>query len=118
MKIAVQLDSNRNILHVNDTNEDGARSQVEKFGDKGWVLVDSVPAFSVDEKYLWTIRESDNKLVHISTGMTPDEENQKSNTELTNLVIAQGTDIEQIKQSITELTNNQLKNNTSEISDK
>jgi len=23
---------------------------------------------------LWTIRESDNKLVHISTGMTPDEE--------------------------------------------
>lgn len=118
MKIAVQLDNDRNILFVNDTSEEGAKSQVKKFGDKGWVLVDSVPAFSIDQKYLWTVRESDGKLVHIATNLTPDEESQKSNTELTNLVIAQGTDIEQIKQSITELTNNQLKNNTSETSNK
>ncbi|MQS77328.1 hypothetical protein FHL06_13515 [Lactobacillus halodurans] len=118
MKIAVQLDSDRNILFVNDTSEDGAKSQVKLFSDKGWTLVESDPAFSIDQKYLWTVRESDGKLVHIATNLTPDEESQKSNTELTNLVIDQETDIEQIKQSITELTNNQLKNNTSEISDK
>lgn len=42
--------------------------------EEGWTLVESDPAFSIDNKYSWTIRESDNKLVHISTGMTPDEE--------------------------------------------
>lgn len=118
MKIAVQLDNDRNIVGTVTTNELGVELQVKLFKDKGWVLVDSVPAFSIDQKYLWTVRESDGKLVHIATNLTPDEESQKSNTELTNLVIAQGTDIEQIKQSITELTNNQLKNNTSETSNK
>lgn len=118
MKIAVQLNSDRNIIDTYLSPEDGAKSQVKLFKDKGWVLVDSDPDFSTDQKYLWTVRESDGKLVHIATNLTSDEESQKSNTELTNLVIAQGTDIEQIKQSITELTNNQLKNNTSEISDK
>lgn len=41
---------------------------------KGWLLVESNPAFSIENKELWTVRESDNVLVHISTGMTPDEE--------------------------------------------
>lgn len=41
---------------------------------KNWLLVESNPAFSIENKELWTIRESDNVLVHISTGMTPDEE--------------------------------------------
>lgn len=118
MKIAIQLDSDRNIIGTVTTNELGAELQVKLFKDKGWVLVDSNPAFFNDEAFKWTVRESDGKLVHIATNFTPDEESQKSNTELTNLVIAQGSDIEQIKQSITELTNNQLKNNTSEISDK
>ncbi|PMD71513.1 hypothetical protein [Companilactobacillus nuruki] len=74
MKIAVQLDDNRNIVGTVTTNELGAELQVKLFKDKGWVLVDSDPAFSSAESYLWTIRESDNKLVHVSTGMTPDEE--------------------------------------------
>jgi hypothetical protein len=42
--------------------------------EKGWRLVENDPAFSVDSVSSWTVRESDNKLVHISTGMTPDEE--------------------------------------------
>lgn len=74
MKIAVQLDDNRNIIGTVITNELGAELQVKLFKDKGWTLVDSDPAFSIDESFKWTIRESDNKLVHISTGMTPDEE--------------------------------------------
>jgi hypothetical protein len=118
MKIAVQLDNGRNIIGTVTTNELGAELQVKLFKDKGWTLVESDPAFSSAESHLWSVRESDNKLVHISTGLTPDEEAQKSNTELTNFVIDQETDIEQIKQSITELTNNQLKNNTSETSNK
>lgn len=74
MKIAIQLDADRNIIGTVTTNELGAELQVKLFSDQGWVLVDSDPAFSIDNKYSWTIRESDNKLVHISTGMTPDEE--------------------------------------------
>lgn len=108
MKIAVQLNSDRNIIDTYLSPEEGAKLQVQKYSNQGWILVDSDPAFSIDNKYSWTVRESDNKLVHISTGLTPDEETQKSSTELTNLVLAQGTDIEQIKQSITALTNMQL----------
>lgn len=118
MKIAVQLDDNRNIIGTVTTNELGAELQVKLFKDKGWVLVDSDPAFSSDEAFKWTVRKSDGKLVHIATNLTPDEESQKSNTELTNLVIAQGTDIEQIKQSITVLTNTQLDKVSTETSDK
>ena len=73
MKIAVQLDEDRNILNVNNTSEYGSELQV-KLGDKGWILVDNNPTFLASESYLWTIRELDNTLVHISTGMTPDEE--------------------------------------------
>lgn len=76
MKIAIQLDSDRNIIGIYSSPESGAERQSE-IG--GWTLVDSDPAFSIDQKYLWTVRESDNKLVHISTGMTPDEETTQAN---------------------------------------
>ena len=71
MKIAVLLDSNRDILNINNTNEAAAIEQSKK---EGWILIESNPAFLVAEKYMWTVRQSDNVLVHISTGMTPDEE--------------------------------------------
>jgi len=83
MEIAVQLNNNRNIINTNVTNEFGAELQVKLFKDKGWTLVESDPTFLVNERYLWTIRESDNRLVHVSTGMTPDEESQNNITELT-----------------------------------
>lgn len=71
MKIAIFLDTNRNILTVNNTNENAAIEQSKK---EGWTLINDDPAFLVSERYMWTVRASDNKLVHIATGMTPDEE--------------------------------------------
>ncbi|WDT66114.1 hypothetical protein NV391_02595 [Companilactobacillus crustorum] len=71
MKIAIQLNSDRNIIGIYSSPESGAEQQSKI---EGWTLVDSDPAFSIDEMFKWTVRKSDNKLVHISTGMTPDEE--------------------------------------------
>lgn len=72
MEIAVYLDNDRNIIGVNNTNNLAAEIQAN---EKGWTLIqNSDPAFSIDEMFKWTVRQSDNKLVHISTGMTPDEE--------------------------------------------
>lgn len=72
MEIAVYLDDGRNIIGVNNTNNLAAEMQAN---EKGWTLIqNSDPAFSIDEMYKWTVRESDNKLIHKSTGMTPDEE--------------------------------------------
>lgn len=76
MKIAVTLNEDNSINYINDTNEDIAIKQ-SKYA--GWHLVDVNSAFVKQEKYLWTIRQSDNKLVHISTGMTPDEESTQAN---------------------------------------
>lgn len=76
MKIAIKLDENRNIIGINATNDYAAEQQSKI---DGWTLVDSNPAFSIDESFKWTVRESDNKLVHISTGMTPDEEKTQAN---------------------------------------
>ena len=76
MKIAIQLNSDRNITGIYSSPESGAEQQSKI---DGWTLVDSNPAFSIDESFKWTVRESDNKLVHISTGMTPDEEKTQAN---------------------------------------
>lgn len=75
MKIAVRLNDGQNVIDANVTNEFGALLQVKLFDYKGWTLVESDPTFSISNMYLWTIRKSDNKLVHINTMMTPDEEN-------------------------------------------
>lgn len=97
MKIAIRLDNDRNIIGTVTTNELGAELQVKLFSDKGWVLIESNSAFSNDEAFKWTIRESDGKLVHKSTGMTPDEEKTQADALLgknvgTALAAAQGAD--------------------------
>lgn len=94
MKIAIKLDENRNIVGINNTNDFAAEAQSKI---KGWLLVESNPAFSVENKEFWTVRESDNVLVHISTGMTPDEEKTQADALLgknvgTALAAAQGAD--------------------------
>lgn len=94
MKIAIKLDSDRNIIGISMTDE--ATSERQSKID-GWTLVDSNPAFSIDESFKWTVRESDNKLVHVSTGFTPDEEKTQADALLgknvgTALVAAQGAD--------------------------
>lgn len=57
-------------------NKNGSINQLlnYEYKDKGWIIVESNPFFNYLNKYDWTVRESDNTLVHISTGMTPDEE--------------------------------------------
>lgn len=94
MKIAIKLDTDRNIIDINATNDYAAEQQSRI---EGWLLVKRDPAFLIDTKELWTIRESDNVLVHISTGMTPDEEKTQANALLGKnvgaaLVAAQGAD--------------------------
>lgn len=94
MKIAVKLNEDKIVINTNNTNEKAAKEQAKK---EGWTLVESDPAFSIETEYLWTVRESDNKLVHISTGMTPDEEKTQADALLgknvgTALTAAQGAD--------------------------
>ena len=108
MKIAVQLDPDRNIIHVNDTSEDGAKLQIEKFSDKGWTLVESDPAFSIETEYLWTVRESDTKLVHISTGLTPDEETKDAIAQLTKQNLTGQLTSTKIQSAVTALTKQNL----------
>lgn len=94
MKIAIRLDDGRNIVGINATNDYAAEQQSKI---DGWTLIQSDPAFLVSESYLWTVRETDNTLVHISTGMTPDEEKTQADALLgknvgTALAAAQGAD--------------------------
>lgn len=101
MEIAVYLDDGRNIIGVNNTNNLAAEMQAN---EKGWTLVDSDPAFSINEMYKWTIRQSDNKLVHISTGMTPDEETKTSLVELTKDQLKDSLTKDQLQMALTTLT--------------
>jgi len=101
MEIAVYLDDDRNIIGVNNTNNIAAEKQAN---EKGWTLVDSDPAFSINEMYKWTVRESDNKLVHISTGLTPDEETKASLVELTKDQLKDGLTKDQLQMGLTALS--------------
>lgn len=100
-KISIIIDKNNsisNILNFAVNNGD-------------YVVVEDNPSFKVSERFQWTIRQSDNVLVHKSTGLTPEEESQKSSTEITNVLMANAKDIDDIKQSITALTSMQLGGN-------
>lgn len=101
MKIAIQLNSDRSIAGFYGSPESGAERQSKL---EGWTLVDSDPAFSIDQKYLWTVRESDNKLVHVSTGKTPDEETKTSLVELTKDQLKDSLTKDQLQMALTTLT--------------
>ncbi|KAE9560636.1 hypothetical protein [Companilactobacillus bobalius] len=102
MKISVYLDDDRNIVGVNNTSNYAAENQAK---EKGWTLIkNSDPAFSIDEMFKWTVRQSDNKLVHISTGMTPDEETKKSLTNLTKEQLNDSLTKDQLQMALTTLT--------------
>lgn len=79
--------------------------------ENGWVFVEEDLRILKEDIHLWTVRQSDNVLVHKSTGLTPEEESQKSATEMTNILMGNAKDIEDIKQSITALTSMQLGGN-------
>jgi len=101
MEIAILLKDDKSVDQIVGT---GAKEQVELFGNQGWILIDSDPAFSSAESYLWTIRESDNKLVHISTGLTPDEETKASLAELTKDQLKDSLTKDQLQTALTTLT--------------
>lgn len=101
MKIAIQMDSDRNIIGILQTDDSTAERQ-SKFD--GWTLVESDPTFLISDKELWTIRESDNVLVHVSTGQTPDEENKTTLTELTKMQLAGQLTYGQLQSAVTVLT--------------
>ena len=102
MEIAVYLDNDRNIICVNNTSNIAAEKQAN---EKGWTLIqNSDPAFSIDNMYEWTVRKSDDKLVHISTGLTPDEEAKASLAELTKGQLKGQQMDNQFQQAITVMT--------------
>jgi len=105
MIIAVQLDQNNQINNVNLTDEDTAVRQAKT---TGWLLVDADSSFSILNRNKWTVRESDNKLVHVATNMTPDEESQQNFITLTMQNLSMSKDVKETQSGITALTQSQL----------
>ena len=105
MKIAIQLNSDRNIIGIYSSPESGAEQQSKI---EGWILVDSNPAFSVNEAFKWTVRASDNQLIHISTGKTPDEETKDAIAQLTKQNLTGQLTSTQIQSAVTALTKQNL----------
>lgn len=97
MRIAVLLDEDRNIMQVYESPEDGAKKQVEKYGNDGWILVENNEKFLTIEKGLWTVRESDNSLVHIESNQTPEEERDTVISNLTLQNLQQANEITELK---------------------
>lgn len=101
-QIAVEI---KNGIVSNIATEKSAQAYASK---DGWMLVESDPAFLPSEMYKWTVRQADNKLVHISTGMTPDEESQNNFTTLTMQNLNLTKDVKETQSGITSLTQAQL----------
>jgi len=97
-QIAVYI---RNNMVTNVATEKSALLYASK---KGWILVDSDPTFSIENKFLWTVRVSDTKLVHISTGLTPDEETKASLVELAKDQLKDSLTKDQLQTALTTLT--------------
>ncbi|MDR4934414.1 hypothetical protein RF371_11490 [Companilactobacillus paralimentarius] len=108
MEIAVYLDDGRNIIGVNNTNNLAAEMQAN---EKGWTLIqNSDPDFSIDEMFKWTVRESDNKLVHKSTGKTPDEEMKNTIKILTEGQLNGQLTDKQVQEAVTAMTKQAIQN--------
>lgn len=73
VKIAFKQDDDGNITDFAEYP-----SSLNQDTNKGWIVVEGDPAFSISDKFLWTIRPSDNVLVHKSTNMTPAEETRQA----------------------------------------
>ncbi|WP_125711775.1 hypothetical protein [Companilactobacillus kedongensis] len=103
VKLAFKQDSDGNITDVAEYP-----SSLYQNKSKGWIVVEDEPAFSIDEKFLWTIRPSDNVLVHKSTNMTPGEEHNDVLTKLTLQNLQLTKIIEDLKTALTTSTKQNL----------
>ncbi|KAE9557892.1 hypothetical protein [Companilactobacillus bobalius] len=110
MKISVYLDDDRNIIGVNNTSNIAAEMQAT---EKGWTLIqNSDLAFSIENMYEWTVRESDNKLVHKSTGKTPDEEMKNTIKILTEGQLNGQLTDKQVQEAVTAMTKQAVQDKT------
>lgn len=91
-KIYVHLTENGNIFESSDQAQ------------TGWTEVENDPAFNIENMMEWTVRESDGLLVHISTGLTPDEETKESLTNLTKERLNDSLTKTQLQMALTTLT--------------
>jgi len=82
-------------------DENSAQLQATK---KGWILVDRDPAFDVSERFKWSIRPEDGKLVHIDTNQTSEEEKNTVITNLTLQNLTQANEITELKKFSTAQT--------------
>lgn len=98
VKIAITLSDNGNVMDFIDypysMNQKGSNL----------IFVEKPIGFSIDNMYEWTVRESDNTLVHISTGLTPDEETKASLADLTKDQLKGQLMDNQVQQAITTMT--------------
>lgn len=85
-EIYVLLNKDRNILEVSTFYQSG-----------NWIKVEYNSEFSIDEMYKWTVRESDNALVHISSNQTPEEEKNTVITKLMLQNLTQSNEIDELK---------------------
>ena len=74
----------------------------------GWTEVENDPAFNIENMMEWTVRSTDNCLVHILTGKTPDEENKDALAELTKQNLAFQLTDTQVQATVTALTKQNL----------
>ncbi|HCD08243.1 MAG TPA: hypothetical protein DEQ50_08320 [Lactobacillus sp.] len=99
--IAVQLEKDKSILNTYLKPESGVIRQGK---EPGWEVVNNVSGFLDAEKHLWTVRQSDNTLVHISTNKTPEEEKNSVIAQLTLQNLALSNDIADLKKLSTAQT--------------
>lgn len=102
-QIAVILNENSQVKEIAEF----PYSMSQKASD-GWRMVEKDVHISNDNCTEWTIRDDDNKLVHISTGLTPDEENKKAISELTKNDLNGQLTNAQLQDAITALTKQNL----------
>lgn len=101
MKIAILLSSDGNIAKVNSTSDEGAQRQSYLDGS---IVVNANTSFRVEDKDNWTVRESDNVLVHKDTNQTPEEEKNAVITQLTLQNLQQANEINELKKISTSQT--------------
>lgn len=103
VKVAFKQDDDGNITDIAEYP-----SSLYQDKNKGWIVVEDDPTFSISEKFNWTIRPTDNALVHKSTNMTPDEEHNDVLTKLTLQNLQLTKIIEDLKTALTTSTKQNL----------
>lgn len=90
-QIAVKLKDN----HVDDVVFSNPKDYET---EEDYILIENDPSFSINDRFMWTIRFEDNKLVHISSNQTSEEEKNAVITNLTLQNLQQANEITELKE--------------------